>query len=550
MMPDNPSAVTHEGVLLSVARIEKLERAFVLFTFVFFAAYFALCTLKISPIGDFYYHLAGVSELLRDFFDPRHETLAVASAYSAVLSPYHHWVAILGAVLAVDGYTAMQIAGIGNLVLYLLAVYTFFRACSASRHTLLPVVFFLFTSLFLRDRIFYWSSETSIDNLRFITAYPSFFAWSLSLFAFSASARFFATGKPVYVLLLVPVLWLVTLVHALTASWVYGIVGLMLLRELWRLHCSESIHSPKSVAFFAAAVAASLPLLLLWPYFDPVLLAKVGGLPETAPFKEGLLPLTAMATLYLLAIPSFALLWRSENGRFLLSALLATAGALLLWRLLGLDFGSRYMFFAAFFAQVAVADAAGSGARRALDYVAQFRWRERGHTVRLLPWMTVTVLTLAALYQSDFLYRAWRDSTGQNTRGYGIGELASAPNAADAFRAAYEDLAAMLDPGDTIIASPDDNINYHVAALTGARAVAVRFALRVPDFARRKRDANRFFAGSTPPDQTKAILHKYRVDYIVLTADLLEHRRRFDADYGLPLLVSDSFIVYRAPTAP
>jgi hypothetical protein len=78
----------------------------------------------------------------------------------------------------VTPYRALQLAGVANLVFYAWAVWFFFRTYSVVRRSWVAPAAFLLVSLFLRNRLFLWASETSFASVRLIQAYPSFFAWS------------------------------------------------------------------------------------------------------------------------------------------------------------------------------------------------------------------------------------------------------------------------------------------------------------------------------------------------------------------------------------
>src|SRR5262249_38665803 len=148
----------------------------------------------------------------------------------------------------------------------------------------------------------------------------------------------------------------------------------------------------------------------------------------------GSAPFSTMSWLYFLAIPSLALLFVSPRPRFLLIGFLATLGAFCAFRLLGVAYGDRYVFFMAFFAQVLVAEAAATGFtallnRKALAQVESYSRVPR--PVTLLFSLVGIVGLIGSFYAPPF-----RAARANGTFPYPV-ELWTRPNAADAFYANY-----------------------------------------------------------------------------------------------------------------
>src|SRR4051812_33107613 len=138
--------------------------------------------------GDLNVHLAAVHALYRNMWNPADLRLDVQTptAFSVFYSPYTVLVALLGQAAGVTPYRAFEIAGIFNVTLYASAVTLFCRTFSAVPKSPWPPLLFLAVSLFLRSKIYAWSSETSYVTLSITQAYPSVLGWSLALFAFVA----------------------------------------------------------------------------------------------------------------------------------------------------------------------------------------------------------------------------------------------------------------------------------------------------------------------------------------------------------------------------
>jgi hypothetical protein len=86
---------------------------------------------------------------------------------------------------------------------------------------------------------------------------------------------------------------------------------------------------------------------------------------------------------------------------------------------------------------------------------------------------------------------------------------------------------------------PIEHVAWNVSSITGARVVASLFAYRVPDYPVRVRDVRRFFSRDAASTERAAILRRYGVTKVLLTASVSDRENDL-----VPLLGS---AIVRAP---
>ncbi len=501
-----------------------------------FIVYYSLAAYKIVWAGDIHLYVAAVQSLYADFTNPVHETLPISGRYSNFFSPYLLVVAWLGKRAGLTPYGALQVAGIFNMAFYGAALLWFFRSVSIVRHSALPAVMFLLVSAFLHNEYYHWSSEMNFFTMNYVQSYPSMLAWGLALMAFGFAARFL-TGGPSWMAPVVGALmWMIVLTHSLTASWAVGIVGVQGLLSL----VQRSRARPRVLALYAA-VAVGVLCTQLWPYVELRGVSSAAWVTEPAPFADK--PFAGRLWLYWIAIPAALWLVRLRQHAFLGAAFAATFAVYLLTRWVGIDYGSRYVFFQAFFVQVAVAEVAALALLLAVRHPVSLAFVvSPGTHGRLLALVFVGVVVGAAVESPTV--KAW-GSRGLLKSPLQLIRMSSAH---DAYYSWCDELRGLLRPGDVVMA-PLRFENERVAAVTGARVVIAPAAARVPDYEDRLRDVERFFAESTR-DERQVILDKHAVRWILLTELDLHLVETIEADYGPPVQKTSELALFAPARRP
>jgi len=512
----------------------NIERALCSVGFVAFLAYFGLHCFRYTWYYDFRSYVGAVHSLYQNLADPPHEAMSVSGKYSLWFTPYFVLIAVLGRAMGVSPYRALQVAGLFNLSFYLAALLLFFRQFSRFPRSWLPPLIFLVVSLFLRSRVYFWSSETSFASLRLIAAYPSMFAWATAIASFGLADQYLRGARSVsreriQLFLIGSATWVVMLSHLLTASWMMEILAVL---DLYRL-ATATPDDRKSVfrrsIMLACAVCAGAALTLAWPYFNIVENFILVSVPENAPF--GSEPFGSMTGLYALAVIAllFFLRWRSHG--FLVVGFLATLMAYALFRFVNLPYGDRYVFFQAFFAQAAVAEIASFGILHLFDRT----FRPQAERVVAGVFAAVMVILIAVAPTGKDMERAPVLS---------LKELLTGPSSHDLYYHHFDALKPFLDARDMVLSHLEPDA-LDVTTLTGARVVISPYSYHVPDYAERVSDLERFFRSDSTRGERDRIIDHYGITKILLIG---EHRNlgpQVTAWFGPPIASTQTTLLYR-----
>ena len=515
------------------------DAAFGLGAMLLFVAYFGAHCFRYPPppVADLGRHCAAVASLYRNFLHPLHEAMPAPGTESEVHTPYIVAVAALGRSLGVTPYRALQLAGVANLAFYAWSIWFFFRTSSVLRRNWIAPAAFLLVSLFLRNRLFSWASETSFASVRWIPAYPSFFAWGGAITGFVLVERFFRRPRAATLVGIAFLVWVLLLSHNLTATWM---IGILLLRGIWEVLGDRSAAKP--AAALGLAVASGVLLTILWPYFEILRSPGLLRIPEGSEFGDH--PFRDMAGLYAVALPAAAGFLVLRRHGFWVAAFAATFFALQVFRALRFDYGNRYAFFQAFFAQAFVAEAVGLAAavlRRDRDELPG-----RISTSPLL--RSGFVLLGAAALVLTATAPAVRQESRVKRPLLSFRKLFELPPTHDAYYGRLAEVGERLKESDVVM-MPVEHAAWDVASITGARVVASPFAYRVPDFGARALDVHRFFSVGTDRDRREAILRSYRVTKILLTPTVRDREAGLSALLGPAVARTASLALFENPGA-
>jgi hypothetical protein len=523
-----------------------MRRSLILYTgLAVFVVYYGFHAFRLPMFGDFPVYLAAVHALYIDSWLPAHETMSAQGAHSVWYSPYTVLVSFVGKMLQVSPYRALLFAGVTNLLLYAGSIVFFFRTFASRPNSPWPPLIFLAVSLFLRSESFEWSSETSHAAILYIQAYPSFLGWSIALIAFALVERVVRKTQGLATLAALTLLIAFLLLsHLITASWVIGIVGLRgLYAVVAELHSAyrpaqlgSTVALREAVVTFGgilAAIVAAVCLSLLWPYYSLFQLGDFGTVVEAAPFGDR--PFHFMLGAYTLGLIAAIQAIKAGRHLFLIVAFIATTGAWAAFHLGGFDYGDRYVFFMAFFPQVMIADAAS----RAIDCV-----RRKTPSVNQTRFSRIGAgMFLAVLGAAIFLAPSMRGEWNNLMRSpYFLWRL---PAAEEVFYKKWDPFRAALRPGDIVMMPYKDfEAAMYIAAVTGARMVAVAYSDDVPDFAVRKASTERFFSRGASAATRLNELKRWHANKIVLVAPALNLEPDMEALFGESIYHNASAIVF------
>lgn len=529
-----------------LARMANMRRSLFLYAgLAGFVIYYGIDVFRYQWVGDIHLYLAGVHALYVEPWLPKHEAIAVEGVYSAIYTPYLVLIGVVGKTLHVSPYRALQLAGVANLLIYAGAIVLFFRTFASNPKSPWPPLIFIGVTLFLRSENYTWSSETSHQTIRLIQAYPSLLGWALAMVAFVLVERV-VRGIHVRATLAALTLLIAFLLlsHMITATWVVGIVGLRALyavADTW-YRTSRQGESGSSAALretvtiagsIFAAIVAAVCLSLLWPYYSLFLLAKFGSVTEGAPF--GSRPVQIFPAVYALGLLAAISAITSRRHMFWIVAFVATTGAWAFSRLAHIDYGDRYVFFMAFFPQIMIADAASLAIERV--------WRQTyDHKQQRLA-QIIAGTYLVALGITILRAPTMQGQWGDVVRGPAI--LWRRPATEQAYYDHWEPLRAAIKPGDVVMV-PLLLAGYDIAAVTGARTVAVTNTPAVPDIADRTSSVERFFSKEASAETRLSELKRWHANKIVLVGPALKLAPDIEALFGAPLWRNETAIVYSA----
>jgi hypothetical protein len=317
-------------------------------------------------------------------------------------------------------------------------------------------------------------------------------------------------------------------------------VGVLFVQIL--LHLIERGRGPawRACTVLASAIVFGVLISFAWPGFE-VPVGTYVSVHEDPPF--GKTPFADMANLYWLALPCavwFAI-QRTRARLFLLAGFVATHGALIALRALHIEYGHRYAFFEAFFAQAAVAEVAAIGLGALLERGREvLRWRYPRDAIRAavpIGFMVSTMIVAFGSPEAAYL-RAGVDNHVMLPR-----ELLQQPSAHETYYGRLGAIAARLSAEDRVMMHAEREA-WDIASITGARVVASPFAYRAADFEERLADVDRFFATDVSTEQAEAIIRRYHITKIVLTEKHIDLAPEMIRRYGPPEEFDTRFILF------
>lgn len=214
-------------------------------------------TLNQQWSGDFWEHSAVVRALAADLLHPDHPLMLVDAPHP-YFSPYTLAVGALARLLHIGPISALSIAAVVNLVLFLVAFWLFVGRLVASR--VAPFYALVFVLLLWGVRPWRWSGFLNLNSLGFGLPYPSMFATGVTLLSLWALLVYLDDRQPIW--LLGPAVGgaVVLLTHPITAV-AAGIGAAALVvshldRRDWRM-----------LLWLLATAGVALLLVLVWPYY-------------------------------------------------------------------------------------------------------------------------------------------------------------------------------------------------------------------------------------------------------------------------------------------
>ena len=449
---------------------------------------------------DAYHHLAGVRELMKGEFPPRHDLVA-GYAPQGHYGPYLVGVSWMARVLGLSPLHALYAAGVANLVLFLLALHAVTARLVgplAARFTALVAV--LFWGPWPRAGMAWaawgWPGTTSVaDPQNFFYPHQAGLVLLLAALLMVLPGPFIGLGARSRYTGAVVLGALLIASHALTGlAFALAVGALAATGVLTR--CIARPASPRRTAALVLLPLLALALACLWPYYPVAGLLKAFALPAlraplVAPAVGGGAAAAGVAAAAATAVPPLPVL--DTLGPALAGLPFAAA---LAWR------GQPFLLLWA-------------GTSLLLGVVPIVPLHQRFLFYSALPLQ----IAAAGLLQAAFARRGWARAGGMALL------LASALSAGLRVHVLLgrerPDLSFIerLTPPDAVVLT-DPRTGNGVAGLTGRKVVLPEnpdlFLLMTGDGGRRIRDVRLFFEPSTPPEKRAAIVLRWGASYVLV----------------------------------
>jgi hypothetical protein len=441
-------------------------------------------------VGDFWIYVATVGELAARPFHPANPLFAEPWAF-AFVSPYAVGLGLLARLTGAPAVDVLAAQGLANLVLFGAALYAF-----VSTWTKRPAAAFyaLLFTLFLWGRDpWLFSGIFHLRSLSYVLPYPSTFAAAVALGALAAFPR--VDGAPVkWLPLVVPVSALLFAVHPVTAMFLWVGLGASFLR------------APRPLGHWALlglAAAGSFGLAMAWPLV-PMRALWFGQLGRVHEGNDSMYddPLARIAPA-LLAVPWLLLRLRRDRRDPLALCALGLAVLVAYGGLSGQWSYGRLLSQVVLMLHVALGDAFAAAEER-------LGRLQRGAGLRLVVAPVVGVLLVAGSW--PVVGAIVRESRHPGDRRW--------------LRFLEERVGR-----DEVVLTDLDTC-WYVPAFRG-RVVAYPMQLPfVPDHAERVAAVERFFAPEATEAERRALLARYRVQWVLVPKHHFPERPELPAAIG------------------
>lgn len=167
--------------------------------------------------GDFYFHTAAVNELKYNPINPRNHYTNLDTP-TADFSPYHLIIALFSRWTRLDVISMYGLAGILNLILFLIFLYLFSIKLSGNKN--IPFYLLFFTLILYGEKTWTWSGFFNIRNLETFS-YPSSICGVLLLVEFYLYIFMIKEKKYIFIPIISILSSIIFLTHPLTAMFLY-----------------------------------------------------------------------------------------------------------------------------------------------------------------------------------------------------------------------------------------------------------------------------------------------------------------------------------------
>jgi hypothetical protein len=498
----------------------KESNILILFNYRFYFTSLVLLVLLIfhtkngNWVGDFWEHSGVVRELAANPFSPQHPQLLLDAPH-VFYSPYALVVAIISRLTGIDVIGALSVAGIFNLLFFLLSLKLFVSLLFPEQAEGVSFYTLLFTLLLWGREMtpWDWSGFFHLKTLGYVIPYPSTFTIALVFSTLSMNILLLRNRNRFWYLPILIFSIIVLLSHPL--SFIVLSVGLLVTSLGIGL---RPLYDFLTALFLLLSV---LLLALFWPYY-PVVNLLLG---ESSIFHavHKILYQSVLDRILpsVLGFPFFLWLFKSHMRHPLMWIFITLSGIYIYGMVSEQWAYGRVISVIVLTLHISLA--------AAIARLESKPWRKGNQVGIQKPLLTFIVLLLLVPFSYKSLIKPVleRSSPGiQNTYSQ------------------YEWLPGYVGQYEVVLS---DMVNNTMVPTFGGKVVAVSHILPyVPDIQERIDNVNRFFHTQLPLIERLAIVEKYDVSYLLLDKGKILNWKEFlqpFATLGVKVFENEQFIL-------
>lgn len=479
-------------------------------------------------IYDFWEHSAVVKELSVHTIHPKHPLLIVDKPH-AFFSPYLVVVGIFSRITSLNSIQALAIAGIANLLLFLIGFRLFINCFIEEHQDTISFYSLLFVLFLWPPGAWIWSGFFHSGVLEFVLPYPSTFAGAATFLLIASyhqgillesaiKSHRTIIGNPIRFMFLALLLAAIILAHPTTA--VFSFIGILSI-SLHHVN-SENRVITRGVLLLSFAIF----LALLWPYYSLIDLMRA----NTSEFHSEChvfytyvygcaKPLILLSPFALVILTLRARKKYSDGMVLMIFASIAVYAFGYFTKQYGYG---RIISYIAILIQINIA---------VLMSEIEIRIK-KGELLYIVP-MVLLLYSLIAMNnnKTNLLDKAINGLAGRKSNDY----------------EKYEFIGAFVGQYDVILANSEDS--WMIPSF-GGKVIASQHPVHwVTDIYDRRNDLNSFFSNEVPLSGKLAVVKKYNAKYLLLRKKELKDLISYYS-IGKPVYENDTFILIKCSPIP
>lgn len=495
------------------ARVGSVDHRYLVLSAVIIVA-LTVQTLNQQWSTDVWLHVSVVRELKTHVSDPG-SPLILGTETHPDFSPYTVAVGVLAKIGGLSALSALSIAALGNLLLFLIAFYLAVSALTGRPRAAFWAL--IFTQLLWGIIPWRWSGYMNANSIGFGLPYPSMFATGLALLGFAAMVRLCRQPDLRIALGLTACIVVVALTHPITGfALILGLLAIAL--------STKGVRSNRTAFILGALGSFAAVLVLTWPYYSFVELLQ-----QSERYDGSHLVLyDSVPQRAFLGLGSLLFLWpafRRDRRDPLVLMAIGAAGTYVIGYVSGTETLGRIFPLLLFSGHVSAAcwitDTVDKGTIRSL--------RPRRVVIVLGTALTIGALGVSPAF-ARMVPRAMLPPSLQDNA-----KLGSVQQRFD-----FLEPIAQYD-----VVLVDDTVGAMVVPALSGKVVLPGYPTPfIDDIDQRARDVQTMLSDEEP-GLTRELLARYNVDFILLTAD--DVRKRGLLDYGEVIYEDTDYTLIRLP---